>query len=294
MYHFTADVMEPATLSTVTPAKSSKGRSKRKQVKNACVNCQKACKRCDEGRACQRCIKLGLTATCVNSPRKERQRGVKRGPYKKRQQRQIQQPQQQQQQQQPIDIKDEWSMGTENHQAMVAQTIWNQSCSQSFAEVFSPLSTSDQSDLQGFSNASSSTWSCSPSLEPMPLLFAQSNYAESMTTKTMEEEAAAAAVAAMFSNHSPVPDAASVDSANAWIYPMPPFSTGWPSGNNSSLLVPTQPIYQEHQGQYLGDMYPVYSASQTPMDQYIPLNLDLPNNIICDTWHVLPTAQSNI
>lgn len=49
------------------------------------VNCQKACKKCDDGRPCQRCIKLGLTATCTNSPRKERKKGVKRGPYKKRQ-----------------------------------------------------------------------------------------------------------------------------------------------------------------------------------------------------------------
>lgn len=52
------------------------------------VNCQKACKKCDDGRPCQRCIKLGLTATCTNSPRKERKKGVKRGPYKKRQQQQ--------------------------------------------------------------------------------------------------------------------------------------------------------------------------------------------------------------
>jgi hypothetical protein len=80
-------------------------KSKRKQVKNACgkirnflllivthclninntVNCQKACKKCDDGRPCKRCIKLGLTATCRNSDRKERKKGVKRGPYKKRQ-----------------------------------------------------------------------------------------------------------------------------------------------------------------------------------------------------------------
>ncbi|ORY93846.1 hypothetical protein BCR43DRAFT_347634 [Syncephalastrum racemosum] len=64
---------------------SSKKKAKRKQVKNACVNCQKACKKCDNGRPCQRCIKLGLTATCVDSPRKERRKGIKRGPYKKRQ-----------------------------------------------------------------------------------------------------------------------------------------------------------------------------------------------------------------
>ncbi|KAG1309341.1 hypothetical protein G6F64_005388 [Rhizopus arrhizus] len=60
------------------------GKPKRKQVKNACVNCQKACKKCDIGRPCQRCIKYGITDTCVNSVRKERKKGIKRGPYKKR------------------------------------------------------------------------------------------------------------------------------------------------------------------------------------------------------------------
>ncbi|KAI9318211.1 hypothetical protein BX666DRAFT_1936062 [Dichotomocladium elegans] len=62
------------------------GRPKRKQVKNACVNCQKACKKCDDGRPCQRCIKYGLIDTCANSVRKERKKGIKRGPYKKRKQ----------------------------------------------------------------------------------------------------------------------------------------------------------------------------------------------------------------
>ncbi|KAF9923653.1 hypothetical protein FBU30_006268 [Linnemannia zychae] len=57
---------------------------KRRQVKNACVNCQKACKKCDEGRPCARCIKYGLTDTCVDSTRKVRKKGVKRGPYKRR------------------------------------------------------------------------------------------------------------------------------------------------------------------------------------------------------------------
>ncbi|KAI9323761.1 hypothetical protein BX666DRAFT_108842 [Dichotomocladium elegans] len=80
---------EAAETSAAAPANCSQAKrrekSKRKQVKNACVNCQKACKKCDDGRACQRCIKLGLTATCVDSPRKERRKGVKRGPYKKRQ-----------------------------------------------------------------------------------------------------------------------------------------------------------------------------------------------------------------
>ena len=67
------------------------------------VNCQKACKKCDDGRACQRCIKLGLTATCVDSPRKERRKGIKRGPYKKRQPRAEQQ--QKQVSQQPSQCK---------------------------------------------------------------------------------------------------------------------------------------------------------------------------------------------
>lgn len=88
---------------------NAQGKVKRKQVKNACgnvinfcllftekqnsdpiacktVNCQKACKKCDDGRPCQRCIKYGLTDTCVNSVRKERKKGIKRGPYKKRKQ----------------------------------------------------------------------------------------------------------------------------------------------------------------------------------------------------------------
>ncbi|KAI7894186.1 uncharacterized protein EV154DRAFT_108843 [Mucor mucedo] len=58
-------------------------KSKRRQVKNACVNCQKACKKCDDGRPCQRCIKYNLTETCQDSIRKERKKGVKRGPYKR-------------------------------------------------------------------------------------------------------------------------------------------------------------------------------------------------------------------
>ncbi|KAI8381092.1 uncharacterized protein BYT42DRAFT_612907 [Radiomyces spectabilis] len=56
---------------------------KRKQVKNACVNCQKSCKKCDEARPCPRCVKHGITDTCVDSVRKPRKRGIKRGPYKR-------------------------------------------------------------------------------------------------------------------------------------------------------------------------------------------------------------------
>lgn len=59
-------------------------RPKRKQVKNACVNCQKACKKCDESRPCLRCVKYGVAGSCQDSARKERKRGIKRGPYKRR------------------------------------------------------------------------------------------------------------------------------------------------------------------------------------------------------------------
>ncbi|KAF8197416.1 hypothetical protein BJ912DRAFT_74163 [Pholiota molesta] len=59
-------------------------RSKRRQVKNACTHCQKACKKCDDARPCLRCVKYGVTDECVDSQRKERKKGIKRGPYKKR------------------------------------------------------------------------------------------------------------------------------------------------------------------------------------------------------------------
>lgn len=59
-------------------------RHKRHQVKNACTKCKKACKKCDESRPCLRCIRYGIGDECVDSPRKERKKGMKRGPYKKR------------------------------------------------------------------------------------------------------------------------------------------------------------------------------------------------------------------
>ncbi|KAF9070346.1 hypothetical protein BDP27DRAFT_1420036 [Rhodocollybia butyracea] len=59
-------------------------RAKRRQVKNACTNCQKACKKCDDARPCLRCIKYAMETECVDSKRKERKKGLKRGPYKKR------------------------------------------------------------------------------------------------------------------------------------------------------------------------------------------------------------------
>ncbi|KNC99624.1 uncharacterized protein SPPG_05010 [Spizellomyces punctatus DAOM BR117] len=60
---------------------------KRKQVKNACVNCQKACKKCEIARPCPRCVRYGLEATCHDSVRKERKKGVSRGPYKRKDER---------------------------------------------------------------------------------------------------------------------------------------------------------------------------------------------------------------
>lgn len=57
---------------------------KRRQVKNACTTCQKACKKCDDARPCLRCVRYGASEACVSSIRKTRRTGIKRGPYKKR------------------------------------------------------------------------------------------------------------------------------------------------------------------------------------------------------------------
>jgi|SRR5882762_42236 len=59
--------------------------SKRQQVKLACINCRKACKKCDEERPCQRCQTYRITTECVDIPRKKRKPGHKRGPYAKTQ-----------------------------------------------------------------------------------------------------------------------------------------------------------------------------------------------------------------
>lgn len=56
---------------------------KRKQVKNSCINCKKIHKKCDDNRPCQRCIDNKLINTCKDSERKKRDIGIKRGPYKK-------------------------------------------------------------------------------------------------------------------------------------------------------------------------------------------------------------------
>ncbi|EJC98276.1 uncharacterized protein FOMMEDRAFT_137182 [Fomitiporia mediterranea MF3/22] len=59
-------------------------RPKRKQVKMACTNCAAACKRCDAGRPCERCCKYGISDSCIDGQRKERKKGIKRGPYKRK------------------------------------------------------------------------------------------------------------------------------------------------------------------------------------------------------------------
>ncbi|OCH89283.1 hypothetical protein OBBRIDRAFT_813230 [Obba rivulosa] len=66
------------------PLQPSQPRPKRKQVKMACTNCAGACKRCDEARPCERCVKYGISDTCVDGVRKERKKGIKRGPYKRK------------------------------------------------------------------------------------------------------------------------------------------------------------------------------------------------------------------
>ncbi|TYJ53473.1 hypothetical protein B9479_005917 [Cryptococcus floricola] len=59
------------------------GKKKRAQVRVACTHCQKACKKCSNTRPCERCVKYGLN-DCVDSERKPRKTGIKRGPYKRR------------------------------------------------------------------------------------------------------------------------------------------------------------------------------------------------------------------
>ncbi|KIK63804.1 hypothetical protein GYMLUDRAFT_40883 [Collybiopsis luxurians FD-317 M1] len=82
--HITYSSM-PMHMYPLTPNSQRSLRTKRRQVKNACTNCQRACKKCDDARPCLRCIKYGIPSSeCVNSTRKERKKGVKRGPYKKR------------------------------------------------------------------------------------------------------------------------------------------------------------------------------------------------------------------
>ncbi|KAJ3741998.1 hypothetical protein DFH05DRAFT_1503496 [Lentinula detonsa] len=89
--HYPLLTTHPLTYSTMpmhmyplTPSSQRTFHTKRRQVKNACTNCQKACKKCDDARPCLRCIKYGIPTECVDSQRKERKKGIKRGPYNKK------------------------------------------------------------------------------------------------------------------------------------------------------------------------------------------------------------------
>ncbi|KAH0578185.1 hypothetical protein H2248_004060 [Termitomyces sp. 'cryptogamus'] len=57
-------------------------RPKRKQLKIAMRGVLS--RRCDERRPCQRCVRYKIEETCVDTQRKERKKGIKRGPYKRR------------------------------------------------------------------------------------------------------------------------------------------------------------------------------------------------------------------
>ncbi|WVO25278.1 uncharacterized protein IAS62_006669 [Cryptococcus decagattii] len=50
------------------------------QVRVACTHCQKTCKKCSDRRPCERCDRYGLP-DCVDTTRKPRKKGIKRGPY---------------------------------------------------------------------------------------------------------------------------------------------------------------------------------------------------------------------
>ncbi|KAF7330479.1 Zn(2)-C6 fungal-type domain-containing protein [Mycena venus] len=72
----------PTHMYLFSPA-SQTVRFKRTQVKIACTNCQKSCKKCDQARPCLRCVKYKFEE-CRDAERKGRKKGLKRGPYKKR------------------------------------------------------------------------------------------------------------------------------------------------------------------------------------------------------------------
>ncbi|EGF79526.1 hypothetical protein BATDEDRAFT_25928 [Batrachochytrium dendrobatidis JAM81] len=51
---------------------------KRDQVKTACINCRKACKKCSHERPCNRCVIHGIELSCTDVPRKDRIKGPKK------------------------------------------------------------------------------------------------------------------------------------------------------------------------------------------------------------------------
>ncbi|KAI8894025.1 hypothetical protein BC833DRAFT_252332 [Globomyces pollinis-pini] len=51
---------------------------KRMQVKSACVNCRKSCKKCSNYRPCERCVNSGKEDSCIDVGRKPRAKGNRR------------------------------------------------------------------------------------------------------------------------------------------------------------------------------------------------------------------------
>jgi len=56
------------------PAKPIAILKRRKQVKSACTNCRKSKTACSNQRPCRRCVGLGLESSCVDLPRKRREK----------------------------------------------------------------------------------------------------------------------------------------------------------------------------------------------------------------------------
>ncbi|TFK84192.1 hypothetical protein K466DRAFT_233530 [Polyporus arcularius HHB13444] len=79
---FATPVMNPTTAASPNPSIDSVSsgspiQRRAKGVKIACTNCRTANKKCDEGRPCGRCMKLGMDDSCVSAQRKQRIRRVK-------------------------------------------------------------------------------------------------------------------------------------------------------------------------------------------------------------------------
>lgn len=84
-YHFEdyqPPLYQPQFPSFELPLEEDGSKKRRSQVKIACIHCKKSCKKCDEQRPCQRCVRIGFSMNCIDAPRKIRKRGFKRGPYK--------------------------------------------------------------------------------------------------------------------------------------------------------------------------------------------------------------------
>ena len=47
---------------------------KKPQAKVACTNCRRQHAGCTDGRPCERCVRMGLAATCEDTPKKKRSR----------------------------------------------------------------------------------------------------------------------------------------------------------------------------------------------------------------------------